>query len=160
MKLNNVFKLLVSLAAPLLIGVIGSYFTRPSITNWYANLAKPEFSPPNWVFGPVWTLLYVLMGISAYLIWRKGLKNKAVQLTLAIFIFQLFLNSFWSLLFFGIHSPGVAFTEILSLWFAILALILASFQVSKLAAYLLIPYLLWVSFASYLNYAIWQLMVR
>ena len=160
MKLKNVFKLIVSLIAPLLVGVIGSYFTMPSIASWYANLAKPALNPPSWVFGPVWTLLYILMGVAAYLVWRKGIKNKAVQLTLAIFIFQLFLNSFWSLLFFGIHNPGVAFTEILSLWFAISALILASFQVSKLSAYLLIPYLLWVSFASYLNFAIWQLMIR
>lgn len=160
MKSKNFFKLIVSLAVPLLVGVMGSFFTMPSITNWYASLAKPALNPPNWVFGPVWTLLFILMGVSAYLVWRKGLKNKAVQLTLAIFIFQLFLNSFWSLLFFGIHSPGVAFTEILSLWFAIMALILASFQVSRLASYLLIPYILWVSFASYLNYAIWQLTLR
>ncbi len=160
MKLNNPVKLIISVVIPLLVGGSGSFLNMSSIANWYSNLAKPALNPPNWVFGPVWTILYILMGISAFLVWRNGLDKKGVKSALGIFIFQLFLNSFWSLLFFGIHSPSVAFTEIISLWFAIMALILASYQISKLAAYLLIPYILWVSFASYLNYAIWQLSIH
>ena len=160
MKLSNPLKLMVSILVPLLVGALGSYFTRPSITGWYSELAKPALNPPNWIFGPVWTLLYILMGISIFLVWRNGLDKKGVKPALGIFIFQLFLNLFWSFLFFGIHNPAVAFTEVISLWFAIMALILASYQVSRSAAYLLIPYILWVSFASYLNYAIWQLSIH
>lgn len=160
MKLNNPLKLIIALAAPLLVGWIGSLFTTPEINGWYSSLAKPALNPPNWIFGPVWTTLFILMGIAAFLIWRRGLNHKNVQAALAIFVFQLFLNVFWSLLFFGIHSPMVAFTEIISLWLAILALILAAYQVSRPAAYLLIPYVFWVSFATYLNYAIWQLNIR
>jgi tryptophan-rich sensory protein len=160
MKISNPLKLIIAVATPLIIGGIGSAFTMPSITTWYSTLAKPALNPPNWIFGPVWTTLYILMGVAAFLIWRKGLKRKGVKAALAIFVFQLFLNSFWSLLFFGIHNPAAAFTEILSLWFAIMALILAAYQVSRPAAYLLVPYILWVSFASYLNYAIWQLSIH
>ncbi|MHB8903956.1 MAG: TspO/MBR family protein [Patescibacteria group bacterium] len=160
MKLSNPLKLIISLLVPLLIGGLGSLLTTPSIAGWYSNLAKPALNPPNWVFGPVWTILYILMGISVFLVWRNSLDKKGVKSTLGIFIFQLFLNFFWSLLFFGIHNPAVAFTEILSLWFAIMALILAAYRISRLAAYLLIPYILWVSFAAYLNYAIWQLSIH
>ena len=157
MKLSNPLKLIIALTVPLSVGWIGSLFTSPEINGWYSTLAKPALNQPNWIFGPVWTTLFILMGIAAFLIWRRGLNNKNVQAALAIFVFQLFLNVFWSLLFFGIHSPMVAFTEIISLWLAILALILAAYRVSRPAAYLLIPYVFWVSFATYLNYAIWQL---
>ena len=160
MKLSNPLKLIIALTVPLSVGWIGSLFTSPEINGWYSSLAKPALNPPNWIFGPVWTTLFILMGIAAFLIWRRGLNNKNVQAALAIFVFQLFLNVFWSLLFFGIHSPMVAFTEIISLWLAILALILAAYRVSRPAAYLLIPYVFWVSFATYLNYAIWQLNIR
>ena len=160
MKLSNPLKLIIALTVPLSVGWIGSLFTTPEINGWYSSLAKPALNPPNWIFGPVWTTLFILMGIAAFLIWRRGLNNKNVQAALAIFVFQLFLNVFWSLLFFGIHSPMVAFTEIISLWLAILALILAAYRVSRPAAYLLIPYVFWVSFATYLNYAIWQLNIR
>lgn len=160
MKLNNSFKLIIALGVPLFIGWVGSLFTAPAIPVWYNSLAKPALNPPSWVFAPVWTLLFVLMGIAAFLVWRKELNKKSVKMALAIFVFQLFLNVFWSMLFFGMHNPMIAFTEIISLWFAIMALLLAFYQVSRTAAYLIIPYALWVGFATYLNYAIWQLSVR
>jgi len=160
MKLNNSLKLIIALIIPQIIGIIGALFTMPSINGWYSSLAKPALNPPNWIFGPVWTLLFILMGVAAYLVWRQGFDRKEVKVALGIFIFQLFLNLFWSIIFFGIHNPAVAFTEIISLWSAILALILAFYQVSRTSAYLLIPYILWVSFAAYLNYAIWQLSIH
>jgi len=142
------------------VGIGGGVFTAKAIPTWYTKLKKPSFNPPNWIFGPVWTLLFILMGIAAFLVWRQGFDKKEVKTALGIFIFQLFLNLFWSIIFFGIHNPAVAFTEIISLWSAILALILAFYQISKTSAYLLIPYILWVSFAAYLNYAIWQLSIH
>lgn len=157
MKLSNPLKLIIALAISLAAGGVGSLFTAAAIPVWYENLAKPALNPPNWVFGPVWTILFILMGIAAFLVWREGLDKKEIKIALAIFIFQLLLNVFWSLLFFGIHNPAVAFTEIISLWSAIMALILAFYQINRKAAYLLIPYIVWVSFAAYLNYAIWQL---
>ena len=157
MKLSNPLKLIIALVVTLAIGGIGSMFTAPAITGWYVNLAKPALNPPNWVFAPVWTTLFILMGLAAFLVWRQGLDKKEIKIALAIFVFQLFLNVFWTLLFFGIHNPAVAFTEIISLWTAILALIIAFYQVNRTAAYLLIPYIVWVSFAAYLNFAIWQL---
>lgn len=160
MKLNNPLKLIIALGFPLFVGWIGSLFTAPAIPVWYNSLVKPTLNPPNWIFAPVWTLLFILMGVAAFLVWRKGLKKKEVKLALAIFVFQLFLNSFWSMLFFGMHNILVSFTEILSLWFAIMALLLAFYQVSRAAAYLIVPYVLWVSFAVYLNYAILQLSIH
>ena len=160
MKLSNPLKLVIAIIVSLSAGAIGSLFTTPAIPIWYNSLAKPALNPPSWVFGPVWTILFILMGIAVFLVWRKGLDRKEVKVALAIFIFQLFLNVFWSVLFFGFKNPGVAFTEIISLWFAIMALVLAFYQISRAASYLIIPYILWVSFASYLNYAIWQLSIR
>jgi len=137
-----------------LIGISGAFFTMPSIPTWYKTLNKPFFSPPNWLFGPVWTILYLMMGISAYLIWEKGLKNKKVKEALLFFAVQLILNFSWSLIFFGLQLPFSAFINIITLWLAILVTILRFNKISKTAGYLLIPYLLWVSFASVLNLAI------
>ena len=150
-------KLIFALAIPLLAGGIGSIFTTPAIPTWYADLIKPALNPPSWVFGPVWTTLFVLMGISAFLVWKKGLEHKYVKIALSIFIGQLVLNTLWSIIFFGLHSPGGAFVELMILWLAILATIIAFARISRLAAWLLIPYILWVSFAGHLNYSIWQL---
>ena len=150
-------KLIFALAIPLLAGGIGSIFTTPAIPTWYADLIKPALNPPAWVFGPVWTTLFVLMGISAFLVWKKGLEHKPVKIALGIFIGQLVLNTLWSIIFFGLHSPGEAFVELVILWLAILATIIAFARISRLAVWLLIPYILWVSFAGYLNYSIWQL---
>ena len=153
----NIYKLLVSIGVCLLAGVTGSIFTMPAIPTWYAALNRPPLAPPNWIFGPVWTTLFVLMGISAFLIWKKGLDRKDVKIALGIFIGQLVLNTLWSIIFFGLHSPGGALIEIVFLWLAILATIVAFYKISKPAAWLLVPYILWVSFAAYLNYAIWSL---
>ncbi|MFH1145837.1 MAG: TspO/MBR family protein [bacterium] len=157
MKLNNPFKLIIAIAVSELAGIIGSVFTAPSIGTWYAALIKPSNNPPSWLFGPVWTILYVLMGIAAFLIWKKGLDRKDVRIGLGIFIGQLVLNTLWSIIFFGLHSPGGALIEIVFLWLAILATIVAFYEISRPAAWLLVPYILWVSFAMYLNYAIWTL---
>jgi tryptophan-rich sensory protein len=138
-------------------GIIGSIFTTPAIPTWYANINKPTFRPPNWVFAPVWTTLFLLMGIALFLIWKKGLKRKDVKIAFSVFTFHLLLNTLWSILFFGLKSPFAAFIEIIFLWIAILISIILFFRISKIAAYLLIPYILWVSFASVLNFAIWRL---
>jgi translocator protein len=157
MKINNTFKLIIAIVISELAGVIGSVFTAPSIAGWYAGIVKPVFNPPSWVFGPVWTTLFALMGISAFLIWKKDLNRRDVKIALGIFIAQLALNTLWSIIFFGLHSPGGAFIEIIFLWLAILATIIAFAKISKPAAWLLVPYILWVSFAGFLNYSIWAL---
>lgn len=154
---KNLFKLLGAIIFCELAGVIGSFFTIPSISSWYSILTKPNLAPPNWIFGPVWTTLYALMGIAAYLVWQKGLERKEVKVALGIFFLQLALNVLWSIIFFGHHSPAGAFAEITLLWLAILATILIFRKISKGAAWLLVPYLLWVTFAGYLNLLIWRL---
>jgi tryptophan-rich sensory protein len=140
-----------------LAGVFGSIFTAPSLPLWYNSINKPSFNPPNWVFAPVWTTLYLLMGISLFLVWRKGLDKKDIKIAFTVFILQLVLNALWSLLFFGLKSPLTAFIEIILLWITILISIFLFFRISKTAAYLLIPYILWVSFASVLNFYFWRL---
>ncbi len=138
-----------------LAGIVGSLFTIPSIPTWYATLQKPLLSPPSWVFGPVWTALYFLMGVSLFLVLRKGVKERRVKEAALIFCIQLGLNVLWSLLFFGLHSPILALIDIIALWFSIVWTIVVFYKLSRPAGLLLIPYLAWVSFASYLNYAIW-----
>ncbi len=169
MKINNTFKLIIAIVVSELAGIIGSGFTTPSIAGWYAGIVKPALNPPAWVFGPVWTTLFALMGIAAFLVWKKGLDRKdvhpvryskqsnGVKIALGIFLGQLVLNTLWSIIFFGLHSPGGALIEIVFLWLAILATIIAFYKISKPAAWLLVPYILWVSFAMYLNYSIWVL---
>lgn len=135
-------------------GIVGAVFTSPAIPAWYANLHKPAFNPPGWIFAPVWTLLFLLMGISAFLVWNKIGEDKKVKTALSLFVLQLALNTLWSVLFFGLRSPLYAFGEIIILWLAILATILNFYRVSKAAALMLLPYILWVSFAVILNFAI------
>ncbi len=124
---------------------------------WYAELVKPALTPPSWVFGPAWTTLYALMGIAAFLVWKQGWEKKRVKVALGVFGVQLFLNVIWSIIFFGFKSPGWALVDIVLLWLAIVLTLAAFYKVSKPAAYLLLPYILWVSFALYLNYSIWIL---
>ena len=150
-------KLAASLVLCLLAGFIGSIFTTPKIGGWYAGLNKPSWQPPAWLFGPVWTLLYVLMGIALYLVWRAGLAAKGVKLALAIFFVQLVLNALWSFAFFGAESPLAGLVVIVALWAMIAATIAAFAPVSRAAAVLLVPYILWVSFATILNAAIYLL---
>ncbi len=157
MKINNTFKLIIAIVVSELAGIIGSVFTTPSITGWYTGIVKPTLNPPAWVFGPVWTTLFALMGVAAFLVWKKGLDRRDVKIALGIFFGQLVLNPLWFIIFFGLHSPGGALIEIVFLWLAILATIITFARISKPAAWLLVPYILWVSFAMYLNYAIWTL---
>ena len=153
----NFLALLVSIALCLLAGTIGSIFNIKAIPNWYAKLKKSKLNPPGFVFGPVWTILYLMMAISLYLVWITGGKSSSFNLAIILFLIQLFLNVIWSYLFFGIRKPLFAFYEIILLWIFILLTIISFFQFSKAAAYLLLPYLFWVSFASYLNYSVWKL---
>ena len=150
-------KLAASLVLCLLAGFIGSIFTTPKIGGWYAGLNKPSWQPPAWLFGPVWTLLYVLMGIALYLVWRTGLAAKGVKLAIALFLVQLVLNALWSFAFFGAESPLAGLVVIVALWAMIAATIAAFAPVSRAAAALLVPYILWVSFATVLNAAIYLL---
>ena len=137
-------------------GGLGAMATTPEIAGWYKTLAKPTWNPPDSVFGPVWTTLFILMGIAAWLVWqREGFK--AAGKPLSLFAVQLVLNIGWSWIFFGLHQPGWAFVEIVILWLAILATTVAFFRRSKAAGYLLVPYLAWVSFASILNFTIFRM---
>ena len=153
----NYFKLITSVIVCQLAGFIGSFFTISSVSTWYLTLNKPFFQPPSWLFGPVWITLYFLMGIALYIVWNKGVKSKQSQMAILIFGLQLVLNSLWSILFFGLKSPLFAFIEIIILWTLILFTIRYFYKISKTASYLLIPYILWVSFASILNFAIYYL---
>jgi tryptophan-rich sensory protein len=158
MKLGNTEKLFVSCAVPILVGLFGAFFTTDdSINNWYANLNKPVFTPPDWLFGPVWTTLYILMGISAFLVWRKGLADKSVRKALVFFIVQLVFNALWSLLFFGLRSPLLGLIDIFLLQFAIILTLICFEGISISAVFLLVPYLGWVTFAAILNLAIYFL---
>jgi translocator protein len=149
----NYPKLITALAASFAAAGIGSLFTTPTLSGWYAELAKPALNPPSWVFGPVWTVLYVLMAISLYLFWTtKPAQPKGLGLTL--FAIQLALNAMWSAVFFGLQQPGAALGVILILWLSILITMIVFWRQKPLAGALLIPYLLWVSFASYLNLGI------
>lgn len=155
--MTTISKFVISIAVPLLAGFVGSLFTTPALPGWYASIIKPALTPPSWVFGPVWTTLFILMGIAAFLVWKRGLEKREVKVALSIFIIQLVLNALWSILFFGLQSPGAAFIDIIILWLAILFTIISFSKISKVAAWLLVPYILWVSFASYLNYSIYVL---
>ena len=154
---NNIVKLVISILACFAAGGIGSLFTFKAIPTWYPSLKKPKYTPPNQVFGPVWTTLYILMGISVFLVWQKGLATEGVLLAFIFFWIQLIINALWSIIFFGMKSKGGGVIVIIVLWLLILATIIASFQVSVWAGIFLIPYILWVSVATYLNVGIWRL---
>jgi benzodiazapine receptor len=156
-KLREVVRLVVSIVVCQLAGGIGAVFTTPAIPTWYAGLNKPSFNPPNTVFFPVWTTLYTLMGIAAFLVWRKGLHQRPVRVALGIFAIQLVLNTAWTIIFFGQQSLFGALIAIVFLWIAIVVNIVTFWRISKVAGGLLIPYILWVSFASLLNYSVWML---
>jgi benzodiazapine receptor len=155
--ITEIFKFVVSIVICQCAGFIGSLFTTPAIPTWYASLAKPSFTPPNGVFAPVWITLYFLMGISAFLVWRRGMENPRVRRALVLFGAQLLLNVLWSALFFGLRSPLAGLIDILILWVALLLTILYFFRVAIAPGLLLIPYILWVSFAAALNFSIWML---
>lgn len=149
-------KLIVSLLIPLLIGFAGSLITSSSLDTWYPNLNKPAFNPPNWLFAPAWTTLFILIGLAFYLVWKDNFGG-SYKLPVFIYFSQLILNFLWSMLFFGLKNPLAAFIEIIILWFFILINIIIFYKISKVAGILLIPYICWVSFASVLNYYIFIL---
>ncbi len=152
--MKHFWKLVIAVGICELVGILSTPFTVAAIPTWYASLTKPFFSPPNYVFGPVWAMLYALMGVSAYLIWKKGLKKKVVRHAMLYFVIQLVFNFIWSILFFGLHSPLLGLIDILALWISLSITMMTFYKISKAASYLLIPYLLWVSFATILNAAI------
>lgn len=139
------------------VGYLSGMVTRESITTWYPTLVKPVFNPPNWIFAPVWTSLYIMMGIAAGLVWTSGSDEKIVKKALGFFAIQLGLNALWSYLFFGLHNPLLALIEIVLLWLMIYETYSQFKRINKIAGYLLIPYLAWVSFATILNASIWWL---
>ncbi len=147
------FKLIVSISICLSIGFIAGMFTSSAISSWYAGLIKPSFNPPNWIFGPVWTLLYVLMGVALYLVWTKPVSKLAIT----FFVIQLALNFLWSFLFFYFKNPLAALIDIVLLLIMIILTMMQFYPVSKTAAFLFIPYALWVCFAAILNFSIYYL---
>lgn len=156
MKISDMVKLAASLVICQLAGVIGSYFTTPAIPTWYRALNKPFFTPPDWLFGPVWIGLYLLMGISLFLVLRRT-THPQFKAAVIIFFVQLTLNALWSIAFFGLRSPLLGLVDIVLLWVAIVLTILRFWDISKTAGALLVPYLLWVSFALLLNMSLWIL---
>ncbi len=153
--MNNYLKLVIAIVVSEVAGVAGSFFTISAIPDWYSTLQKPMLNPPAWLFGPVWVTLYLLMGVSLWLIWKSDSAEK--KRAIWLFVIQLALNAVWSPVFFGARSVGNALAIIVLLWAAIVLTILIFKKISKTAAWLLVPYILWVSFAAYLNFAIWML---
>jgi len=157
MKIKNIPKLISAILICQSAGIIGSIFTSSSLQTWYTTLQLPSFAPPGWFIGIVWIILYTLIGISLYLVWNKGLKNKQVKNSLYLFGLQLILNAVWSILFFGLRSPLLGLIEIVFLWIFIALTILKFYKISKTAGLLLLPYIVWVSIALTLNFYIWRL---
>ena len=154
MRFSEILKLIASVILCQLAGFLGSLFTTPAIPTWYATLKKPFFTPPNWIFGPVWISLFILMGISLFYVWRRP-DHPEFKKALIFFFVQLILNVLWSLAFFGLRLPLLGLVDIILLWIAILLTLQTFLKVSKFAGVLLIPYLLWVSFAALLNFTLW-----
>jgi benzodiazapine receptor len=155
-KIKDILKLVISIFLCQLAGFLGSLFTAPAIPTWYKTLDKPFFSPPNWIFSPVWISLFILMGISLFMVWRKQ-EQPRFKVALIFFFVQLIFNILWSAAFFGLRSPLLGLIEIVLLWAAILLTIQHFLRISKMAGLLLLPYILWVSFAVVLNFSLWIL---
>ena len=156
-RLSYPLKLFIGVVVCEGAGLIGAIFTTPAITTWYATLAKPAFTPPNWLFAPAWVTLYFLMGVAAATVWQKGLAERRHRTALAIFLVQLALNVLWSVVFFGLESPLYGLVVMAALWLAILLTIIRFFRISAPAGYIMLPYLGWVTFAAALNAAIFML---
>lgn len=156
--MNKYVKILIFVLTCVAIGYISGMVTRSAVLTWFPTLIKPSFNPPSWVFAPVWSLLYIMMGIAAGLVWsRIDFEREAVRKALLFFVIQLALNALWSILFFGLKNPMLAGIEIILLWLMIYETYIKFGKIDKIAGYLFIPYLLWVSFASVLNISIWWL---
>jgi tryptophan-rich sensory protein len=143
-------KFLISILLPLSLGAIAGMFTSQSVPEWYATLNRPSFNPPNWIFGPVWTTLYILMGISFFLVWKQE-ASKVRNRAILIFLLQLMLNFAWSFIFFYFNMIGLALVEIILLWISIVLMLVVFYKIKPIASYINIPYLLWVTFATVLN---------
>lgn len=152
--MSGIIKLIISIVICFLPGLIGSIITYESVNTWYTTINKPDFNPPDYVFAPVWTALYFLMGISLFLIWKEGLSNKIVKSAFIVFLVQLVFNALWTVIFFGLHSIAGGLIVILILWILILVCIIRFKKISVTASYLLIPYFIWVTFATILNFFI------
>ena len=150
-------KLIISIIIPLAVGAIAGSFTASSVNGWFATLNKPSFNPPDWIFFPVWTTLYILMGIAFYLVWNSHAKLEKRYTAYTYYWLQLALNFLWSFLFFNFHRPDLAFLDIILLFMLIAGTMYSFRKISKTAAWLLVPYLLWVGFATVLNFQIWKL---
>ena len=156
--MNKIVKIIVVVIVCLAVGYFSGAVTREAITDWYPTLIKPSFNPPNWIFFPVWTALYIMMGIAAGLVWNKiEVQKEVVKKALLFFAIQLGLNALWSYLFFGLHNPMLAGLEIIVLWLMIYETYVQFSKINKIAGYLFIPYIAWVSFAAILNVSIWLL---
>ncbi len=156
-KKGDIAKLVISILIPLIVGFTSSLATFGSITTFFDVLNKPSWTPPAWAFGPIWTTLYILMGIALFLVWRKGWDRKDVKIAIGVFALQLILNFFWTIIFFGFKSLFGGLIEIVFLWIAILINIILFYRISKAAGLLLVPYIIWVTIASYLNYTVFLL---
>ncbi|MFH0814826.1 MAG: TspO/MBR family protein [Candidatus Falkowbacteria bacterium] len=154
---NKIWKFIIAVAVCEFAGMVGSIFTAPAIQAWYVGINKPSFNPPNWIFAPVWTTLFLLMGVSLFLVWTKKTDRKLKKSAMVFFCAQLALNIVWSIIFFGLHSPAWAFADIIALWVLILLNAIYFYKISKAAGWLYVPYLLWVAFASVLNFVIWKI---
>lgn len=158
MSLSDSIRLLGCIIFCVLVGGLSGLATNSEIGTWYITIEKPEWNPPNWLFGTVWSFLYTLMGIALYLVWNdKNISLVQKQIGISVFMVQLVLNFLWSFVFFKWHAMGWALTEMIFLWLAIVITIVLFYKIRKLAAYILIPYLAWVSFATFLTFTIWQL---
>lgn len=157
MKKKRFIRILIAIIACLFVGALSSITTQTTIDSWYPTLKKPSFTPPNWLFAPVWISLYILMGIAAGIVWSKGFYHKWVKTALYHFVFQLLLNAAWSIFFFGLRNPLMALLDIFALFILVLFTIRWFKVVNAIAAYLLIPYAIWIAFAIVLNFNIWQL---
>lgn len=150
-------RIAIAVGVTLLIGFLSSLAVMGQVETWYRSVERPWFTPPNWIFGPVWTLLYILMGIAAGLVWNQGIERQDVRRALSFYGVQLVLNALWSILFFGLHTPGLALAEIAVLWVFIILTMIAVARVRKASAWLMLPYICWVSFAAILNFSFYQL---
>jgi tryptophan-rich sensory protein len=155
--MNNIVKLIIAVSIPVAVGATSGFFTATGVSNWFQTINKPSWNPPGWIFGPVWTTLYVMMGFALYLIWKSDATVEFKKTAISLFAAQLLLNFFWSFIFFNQHQIGWAVLEIIAMWVLILLTIFAFARVNNTAAWLLVPYISWVSFATILNYTIWKL---